>query len=374
MATKNFAKMASKKLQALMETASEEDKKAIQEVLDAREQVKAEAAVAEEAQAEETTQELSPEEEAAIKAAEENGGINPMYAGGGKTEGSAKKAKMTNEELHALAVSVKENVGRKCQVVPFNTAEWVNGLIVGVVEEKRSGRVMYAVKTDDGRRIVKVHDSNLLRLLEERVTLERKKGRVAGSGKTEEEKQKWIEETMEIEIEKVIENVGRSCTFKRRSHEGETTYCGRIVSIVPDKRVQRLLYRINVPMPTEEMPDAAMQMYKVVGSQDLIIDEMDEEGKAFNEKYVARRDHATAKTPLSPETRVLKLEESLKKAEERMAKLQEEIEAKKKSLALAKAELDAYLASQQAGTSNAAEAATEEPSEEAADNANEDLA
>ena len=60
MATKKFAQMTTKKLNALMATASDEDKNAIEAVLAAREQAQAPKA------AEETAEEtpLTPEEEA----------------------------------------------------------------------------------------------------------------------------------------------------------------------------------------------------------------------------------------------------------------------------------------------------------------------
>ena len=171
MATMKFSQMTTKKLNALLATASDEDKKAIEAVLAAREQAQAPAApAAPEATAEET--QLSPEEKAAIKAAEENGGLNPFYNGHKATQ--EKKPKMTDEDRHALAEELKKNVNHRCQAVPFNTAEWVDGYIVGVIEEKRSNKVLYAIKTDDGRRIVKVHDSNLVRILDEVVEPEKK--------------------------------------------------------------------------------------------------------------------------------------------------------------------------------------------------------
>ncbi|WP_459615373.1 hypothetical protein, partial [Enterobacter hormaechei] len=71
--------------------------------------------------------ELSDEEKAAIEAAEANGGINPMYAG--KTDNDGGKAKkMSDKERTELAEKLKaEAVGHRCQVVPFNTIEFVNG-------------------------------------------------------------------------------------------------------------------------------------------------------------------------------------------------------------------------------------------------------
>ena len=89
MATKKFNQMTTKKLNALLATASDEDKAVIEAVLADREQARAKEAT------EETVEEtpLTPEEEAAIKAAEENGGLNPLYNGSKATQ--EKKPKMT---------------------------------------------------------------------------------------------------------------------------------------------------------------------------------------------------------------------------------------------------------------------------------------
>ena len=196
MATKKFAQMTTRKLNALMATASDEDKKAIEAVLAAREQAQAPKAAEETAEApaeapaaEETP--LTPEEETAIKAAEENGSKATQE----------KKQKMTDEERHTLAEELKKNINHRCQAVPFNTAEWVDGYIVGVIEEKRSNNVLYAIKTDGGRRIVKVHDSNLLRIFDEVVEPEKKvRTRKAGNA----EKVEWTPEAIATAVNEVI--------------------------------------------------------------------------------------------------------------------------------------------------------------------------
>lgn len=358
MATKKFNQMTTKKLNALLATASDEDKAAIEAVLAAREQAQAPAA-AEEAPAEaapaateETAEEtpLTPEEEAAIKAAEENGGLNLLYNGSKATQ--EKKPKMTDEERHALAEELKANINHRCQAVPFNTAEWVDGYIAGVIEEKRSNKVLYAIKTDDGRRIVKVHDSNLVRILDEVVVPEKKvRTRKAKDGDVE--KVEWTPEAIAEEVNKVIGNVGKTVEiekYRTTDENGEEhieTISGRIVAIVPDKRAQRLLYRISVPTPIEGNPLAAKIMHKVVTVEGLqIAEEFDAEGQELNAKYCDRREAAAARTPLTPQDRVIRCEENLKKAEEKLQKATEELEAKKKQLEEAKAELDAYLAAQ----------------------------
>lgn len=373
MATKKFAQMRTKSLKALLETASEEDKVAIEAVLAEREKAeKAKAAAAEapvetpaeasaKAPAFEEETPLTPEEEAALKAAEENGGVNPMYTG----RTAERKPKASDEERHALAEKLKaEVVNHRCQAVPFNTAEWVDGYIAGVIEEKRSNKVLLAIKTDDGRRIVKVHDSNLVRILDETIEPE-KKTRAGRKPKDASEKVEWTPEAIADEVNEVIGNVGKTVEIEKyRTTDPETgeekveVTVGRIVAIVPDKRAQRLLYRISVPTPVEGNPLAAKIMHKVVKAEGLKIAEtFDAEGEELNKKYCERREAAATRTPLTPQDRVLRCEENLKKAEEKLQKAQEELEAKKKQLEEAKKELDEYLAVQQ----GASEATAEEP-------------
>lgn len=358
MATKKFSQMTTKKLNALLATASDEDKKAIEAVLAAREQTQAPAApAAPEATAEETPAapaseeetQLSPEEKAAIKAAEENGGLNPLYNGSKATQ--EKKPKMTDEDRHALAEELKKNVNHRCQAVPFNTAEWVDGYIAGVIEEKRSNKVLYAIKTDDGRRIIKVHDSNLVRILDEVVEPE-KKAR-ARKAKDPADKIEWTPEAIAEEVNEVIGNVGKTVEFEKyrttdeNGEEHIEMVIGRIVAIVPDKRAQRLLYRISVPAPIEGNPLATKTIHKVVKAGGIkIAEEFDEEGAQLNAKYLERREAAATRTPLTPQDRVIRCEENVKKAEEKLQKAQEELEAKKKQLEDAKKELDEYLVAQ----------------------------
>ena len=376
MATMKFSQMTTKKLNALLATASDEDKKAIEAVLAAREQAQVSAApeapeataeetqLSSEATAEET--QLSSEEEAAIKAAEENSGLNPLYNGSKATQ--EKKPKMTDEERQALAEELKKNVNHRCQAVPFNTVEWVDGYIAGVIEEKRSNKVLYAIKTDDGRRIVKVHDSSLIRIFDEVVELE-KKAR-ARKVKDPADRVEWTPEAIAEEINEFIGNVGKMVEiekYRTTDENGEEhieMVVGRIVAIVPDRRVQRLLYRISVSAPIEGNPFATKTMHKIVKTKGIkIAEEFDEEGARLNAKYMERREAAVIRSLLTPQDRVIRCEEVVKKAEEKLQKAQEELEAKKKRLEDAKRELDEYFAAQAKELANA-EPAAEEPTAE----------
>lgn len=371
MTTQKFSQMATKKLNALLATASDEDKKDIEAVLAAREQAQvltapaAPEATPEETPASEEETQLSPEEEAAIKAAEENGGLNPLYNGSKATQ--EKKPKITDEDRRALAKELKKNVNHRCQAVPFNTAEWVGGYIAGVIEEKRTNKVLYAIKTDDGRRIVKVHDSNLVRILDEVVELEKKAS--ARKAKDPVDKIEWIPEAIAEKVNEVIGNVGKTVEFEKyrttdeNGEEHIEMVVGRIVAIVPDKRSQRLLYRISVPVPIEGNPLATKTMHKVVKAGGLkIAEEFDEEGAQLNAKYLERREAAAIRTPLTLQDRVIRCEENVKKAKEKLQKVQEELEAKKKQLEDAKKELNEYFASQ--ANRETAEAPAEATAEE----------
>ena len=356
MTTKKFAQMTTKKLNALMATASDEDKKAIEAVLAAREQAQAQAS-----KSAEETAEAPAEAPAAEKTPKENGESSSHHE---------KKQKMTDEERHTLAEELKKNVNHRCQAVPFNTVEWVDGYIAGVIEEKRSNKVLYAIKTDDGRRIVKVHDSNLIRIFDEVVEPEKKvRTRKAKDGNTE--KVEWTPEAIAAAVNEVIGNVGKAVKFEKyRTTDPETgeekiEYNeGRIMTIVLDKRAQRLLYRISVPAPIEGNPLATKIMHKVVTADLEIAEAFDAEGEELNKKYRERREAAATRTPLTPQDRFVKCEEALKKAEEKLQKATKELEAKKQQLEDAREELHEWLASQDASPAEApAEETAEAPTE-----------
>lgn len=315
----NYNKLTTKKLQALMATASDEDKKTIEAILAQREQTAAAKAKAPVTDAYEDP-EMTDEERAAIEAAEKNGGINPLYNGSHAT----KKAKMTDEEREAIIAGCQKNVGHKCEAVPFNSAEWCAGYIAGVVNDKRSAKVLYAIKLDDGRRIVKVYDSQLVRILDETVELEKRSRKTTRV--TQANREAWTDEVIAEEISKIVENVGKMVTLT-----GGTT--GRIKTIVIVRRSQCLMYAIEIAAPTVDNPDATRTIHKVTTSADLqISDERDEAYEALNAAYKARREVVAERSAITPEDRVIACEEAVKKAEEKLQKAVAELEAKKAKL------------------------------------------
>lgn len=339
MATKNFAQMSTKKLNALLETASDEEKAQIQEVLNKRNAASAGAAQAP------ASEELSAEEQAAIAAVE---------AENGKTAEPQKPAKekapkLTDEERAELAEKLRaEAVDHKCQVVPFNSIEWVDGVIVSVIEDKRTNKVMFAVKTDDGRRVVKAHDSQLIKILEE--TVERAKRTRGAKSENEEDNTPWTVEEIEEAVKEVIGNVGKTVSYPEAGAYGQiaenaATVTGRIISLVPAKRSKTILYRIELD---QEDPEAAKKYAHKVSTLDTlqIAEELDEVGQKINEAFTTRR----YKEPTEPKAKMNEKQtldfvtDRLAKAKAQLEKQQALVEKYEASLAAAQEAYDAAIA------------------------------
>ena len=344
MATKNFSAMSTKKLNALLATASEEEAVEINAVLDTRNQViNAEPVLKKEPTVVEVDPEedLTEEEKAMIEKAE---AASPSE----KKVKAPAAVKLTDDQRKELAESLKVNVGHKCRVVPFNTIDWVPGVISGIIEDKRANKVLYAIKTDDGRRIVKVYDSNLIEVLDEVVEIVK-----APRTKTKDpnaapvEKKEWLPEEIEAAVEETKVNVGKIVTYPKfklmetaeekaenKEPEMET---GRIISLVPDKRGHRILYRIEVIVPEGAEKKFS---HKVSSLETLSISpEFDEAGKELNEAFCKRRETAATRTVMTPQQRVEEANKAYESAKAQLEKAQAMLEKRAKELAEAQAKL-----------------------------------
>ena len=365
MAQKNYAQMPTKKLTALLETTTDEtEKAAIEAVLTKRGQLapKNDAPAAE---AKGVDPELSPEEQAAIDAANASGA-----EGSESKPAKEKKAKPTDEERIALAAKLREEaVGHKCQVVPFNSITWVDGVVVSIVEEKRTNKCLYAVKADDGRRIVKAYGSELIKISDEVVELAHAP---RGGHAKKEELPEWTAEEIEKAIQEVIGNVGKQISYVEtgalgKEIENAPTILGRIVSLVLNKRNHTILYRIEI-QPAEDAPEGTPKKYahKVTTNSKLAIaEELDDEGKKINEAFVARHNSESksykAKTP---EEALAIAEQQLKKAEDLKAKAEANIEKWTAKINELKAKISDTNDTGDAGTGAPADNTDENSSEE----------
>lgn len=338
MATKNFNEMSNKKLNALLETANAEDRKAIQAVLKERGQV-----VVADIPDEEP---MSPEEEAQAAAEREEAKA--------KAKAGRKAApKASDEELAAQAEEAKVNVGHKCQFVPFGTAVWVEGVIVGVITEKRSRKVLYAIQGEDGKRVVKVLGSPLLKVLDETVelTVSRRAPRTSDSAKREPMTDAQAKEA----TAPYLDNIGQTATFTRDN----TEHTGLIIGVVCDKRTHCIMYRVRIVESVDADKATTKVVNIVVTSPNLTVStERSEDGlKLYNSRM--NRERVTTEKPGIPE-RYEKCVANLTKAEAILAKAQANLERKREQLAQAKAEYDDYLASQAAANGEGVPAESEE--------------
>lgn len=339
--TKKFAQMSTKKLNALLETASEEDAQAIQAILESRN-------ASQQAPATETP-ELSEEEKAAIAAAEASA---PTGEGEGeKKEKNAKNAgrkatpKMSEEELEAAHAQAKENVGHRCEVILPGTAIKVGGTIVAILKDKRAMQVYYQIQTDEvddveSRKIYKKYGSSEITVLDEVVELKKKTEAKVRQAKTKMEAGEWEAEEAALRDAASV-NVGKAIQL-----DAETT--GHIVSLLNDKRSCGLYYRIELTdehggkkychkvINYDKAEDGTIVLAEVEG----LAEELDEEGLKINEAFQERKAREPRKV-LTPEEKVLKCEEELKKAEATLAKAQETLTMRQNLLATAKAELAA---------------------------------
>lgn len=322
---KNFAMMPTKKLKALLATASEEDAAAIQEVLNARGAVGTQAPAAASAA-------LTEEEAEALAAAEGDKAEKP------EAEKKEKPAKLTDEQRKAIADEARAKaMNHRCHIVPFNSIDWVDGTVVGVIEEKRTNKVLYAVKTDDGRRIVKAYGSNLIEILDEVVEAIKKergskKQKLDENGNPIESKKReplgeWSDEEIAAAIDAVIGNVGKVVTYPKvgamgKTIEGAGEESGRIIGLVPAKRTHEILYRIEV--------EPKKYAHKVASNASLKLSDIDEVGQKLNEAYVAKR-NGEPRVKLTPEELVERAKAAVEKAEAYVAKAQETLAKRKQA-------------------------------------------
>lgn len=322
---RNFKKMSDEELVALQETADEQTLAAIEAELESRA-----AAAAEQAPAEEQT--ADPAE----------GAETTETAEGTETAEQDKAA-----ELEALLAECQENVGHRCKLVPVGTIEWEEGTVVGCVKIKRSNTVAYAVKLDNGKRVVKNYRAPLFEILDEVV----ERAKVTRHAGTRAKAELWSEERMAEEIAKYIGNVGRAIVIKGATEAEDVT--GQITGIVPVKRSNSVLYRVEVPAPTEEDPNAVAIVHKSVANTDAYaVLDATEESDAFNAKYMARRENLANRTPLTGAELVLDLELKLEKAKEAVKKAEERVAALEKAIAEKKAQLEATAAEPAAETAS----------------------
>lgn len=285
----NYKKLKSDKLQELLQTADEHEAIQIISVLKDRgvEPKMPAAAPAETKEAEKNGEAPAP------APAEKNG------------EAPAKETVEINDPEFVKRVEAAEaNVGHKCQVVPFNTVDWVNGVIIGVTIDPKAKRVAYAIKTEEGKRMLKSTDSKLIKISEETVDLstvtrQRSPRGNSAAGRTEEDLQKAIAEA--------LPNVGKQLVV-----DENTT--ARIDGLLLDRRTMRVMYKYKID---------GGQKFKSLSPDLVINDYANEADREHGENYA---NNFKAGTPVTKEERIAKIKASIERYESQVAKWKEELE------------------------------------------------
>lgn len=303
MATKeDYSKMTSKKLKGLVNIVSAEDAAVINEILASREQVKEvadeEAPTSEETQA---TGEEAPKKE---KTASEK----------------PEKPKMSDEECAELVKKLTaEMVGHKCTVVPFNTAEWKDGIITNIINDKRTNKPLIGIKiVEDSRRIVKAYDSTLVKVSEELADMS-KSPRTGSRVKKE-----VTEEDLQRELTEAGQHVGKEIQFKE--FKSDVISKGIIMTVYIDKRSERVILRVKKADGTLAHKTFGAETLDFTGEVDQKI--MD----AYAEAEAIRIEIAK-----SPEKRMEVAKKALDSAEAELVRLTKVVDARK-------AEFDAAVA------------------------------
>lgn len=310
MATKNFEKLTTKKLNALLNSASEEEKALIQTELDKRSEAQAAAASAQEnmetkgkGHYEMEASELSPEEQAIIDAAE-------AEEKAGKATSKKTNLSLTPEEIEVRKAEMTENIGHVVKVMPNGEVEWMEGYISGVQHDKRSNACMYIVKVN-GKTVRKAYGAKSLIITEEvkeivKAEKKAKEAKVAGEPRAK----RTYEEAEELR-DNAKPNIGRYAMLP----VGEEKIKVYANGIMLDKRSNAVLYAFK----NEE----GKTQYKAVDNKSIEwLDEWNEE-----KRNRANSEHAATKAGLNPKQKLEALAAKVEKAKEALAKAQEKLDS-----------------------------------------------
>jgi len=348
MATKNFEKLTTKKLNALLNSASEEEKALIQAELDKRSEAQAAAASAQEnmeakgkGHYEMEASELSPEEQAIVDAAE-------AEEKAGKATSKKTNLSLTPEEIEARKAEMTENIGHVVKVMPNGEVEWMEGYISGVQHDKRSNACMYIVKVN-GKTVRKAYGAKSLIITEEvKEIVKAKEAKVAGEPRAK----RTYEEAEELR-DNAKPNIGRYAMLP----VGEEKIKVYANGIMLDKRSNAVLYAFK----NEE----GKTLYKAVDNKSIEwLDEWNEE-----KRNRASSEYAATKAGLNPKQKLEALAAKVEKAKEALAKAQERLDSLMALYEPAKAACEEWLTTDE-GKAFVESEATEQPAEtteEAAD-------
>lgn len=297
MATMDYSKLTSRKLKNMLNTElSDEARQAIENELQMREMATAAAQSAESQQGyqapDDEAGELSPEEQAAIEAAEAE--YNKEQKEGRKTLLS-----LSPDEIEARKNEMAANVGHKCKVLPNGEIEWAEGVVVAVTHDKRSNAIMYTIRLSDGKKVRKAYGAKTLIVSEEIVEITKSAGRTVVEGSRG---GRSLDEAEDLR-EKAQEHRGHYALLP----VGDEKVKGYVTGIMLDKRSNAVLFAFAL--------ENGSKKYKAVTATIEWLDEYKE----------GTREYKNIK--LNPKQYAAELAEKRSKLQEQIAKLQDRLKA-----------------------------------------------
>lgn len=289
--------MSQKSLMALLgnEGTTEEERAAIQAVLDARAQETA--GVSQETP---TVVEVEPDDEEPTE-----------------DEVKAKEAQVAARQ--AIVDGMREMVGHKAQVVPFNTATWVEGVVTGVLDDQRAKNPLWVVKDlESGKIIRKAFGSDLIKVSETEKVAIVKNARV----------QKGIEYTEKEIMEQLADayrQIGKFAEISEFGAKEDELTKALIIGAMHEKRSNRVMYRLR--------KEDGKTIHKVYGNGVKVLEEIDPEVFAKNAEKREK-----AETLSDPAKRAEYIAKEIEQLKAQLVQLQEKIEAKTKAMQEAEAE------------------------------------
>lgn len=260
--------------------------------------------------------ESNPENVAAIDAVLESRGIKPVIAPSAE-DASEAPAEQTPEQkeaaIKALAEECRKNINKRCQAVPYNSAEWIDGVIAGVQTDLKAGRVVYAILLSDGRRIAKVHNSPLVKISEEIDEAFAKRPR--GGNRSAQPKEPMTDEKKEELRLQYQENVGREYATDTES--------GTITGLQFNPKTSNWQYTTERTVTNDMGDSVKVKGFKSCRLEGLQLSE--ERNEELYSKYINRRPGGFARKPMTVE----QLEKAVAAKEAELARLKERLEAAK---------------------------------------------
>jgi hypothetical protein len=292
--------MSQKSLLALLgnEGTTEEERVAIQAVLDARAQ---------------ETAGISQETPTVVE-------VEPDNEEPSEDEAKAKEAQVAARQ--AIVAEMKAKIGYKTKVVPFNTATWVEGVVTGVLDDQRAKNPLWVVKDlESGKIIRKAFGSDLIKISEtEKVAIPKNVRTSKGV--------KYTEKEIMEQLADAYQQIGKFAEIVEfNNKDGEVTKA-LIIGAMHEKRSNRVMYRLR--------KEDGKTIHKVYGNGVKVLEEIDPEIFAKNAE---KREKAA--TLSDPAKRAEYIAKEIEQLSDQIAQLQEKIEVKRQALAEAEAEAKA---------------------------------